>query len=92
MIMRALLCGIGFIGCIYFLSLTIHYENKRFLLGLFLSVILVIVTLLIEHYYDSIPENVYKEKLNDIEKINEKLDRANKELQKFFIDHPEFKE
>jgi hypothetical protein len=63
MIIRALLCGVGFICCVYFISLMIYYKDIKFLFGFFLSVILVIVPLLIEHYYDSIPENVYKDKL-----------------------------
>ena len=38
------------------------------------------------------PTNTYKRLKGDISKAEEELLKANKELQKFYIDYPEFKE
>lgn len=63
-------------------------NNKGCIIAAIIGLIVFVISLffVIKYYRLSIaPEFVHKELLND-------LDEAEKELQKFYIDHPEFKE
>lgn len=65
-----------------------HKLNKRYVIPGIIGFIIFIISLLIFVRYCKIyysPELSYERLLND-------LDKAGKELQKFYVDHPEFKE
>lgn len=93
----AIICTIGmglFLSMAIVLILTFIDEgcyvvnNKGCIIVAIIGLVIFVISLffVIKYYRLSIaPEFVHKELLND-------LDNAEKELQKFYIDHPEFKE
>ena len=65
-----------------------YVNNKGCIIAAIIGLIVFVISLffVIKYYRLSVaPQFVHKELLND-------LDEAEKELQKFYIDHPEFKE
>lgn len=82
--MATILGIIFFIGFI-FGALSIITENPKFIIGTFVSFILTIVCLCIMLPNKKDPSKLYQEKVEAVEK-------ANRELEIFLIEHPEFME
>ncbi len=83
--MATILGIIFFISCCIFAAISIITENPKFIIGTFVSFILTIVCLCIMLLNKEMPSKWYQEKVEAVEK-------ANKELEKFLIDYPEFRE
>lgn len=81
----SILIAIFFFICILFVIAVIITEIPKFLIGVFASFILTIVCLCIMLLNKEVPSKRYQEKVEAVEK-------ANKELEKFLIDYPEFRE
>ena len=90
----AIIFGIStglFIGMIIFLVINLMdgcSDNKGYIITAIITFIISAICLFfIIRYYkmSNVPEVIHEGLLND-------LDKAEKELQKFYIDHPEFKE
>ena len=74
---------IFFLGNVLFAGALIFTENPKFFIGTFVFLILVCVCICMLPNKE--PSKLYQEKVEAVEK-------ANKELEKFLIDYPEFKE
>lgn len=70
--------------CILFVIATTITEISKFLIGVFVSIFLICVCICMLLNTKE-PFELYQEKVEAVEK-------ANKELEKFLIDYPEFKE
>lgn len=80
-----------FIAMIIFLIINLlyrDYKNKGYIITAIITFIILVISLffVIKYYRLSNSPNVVHERL-----LND-LDKAEKELQKFYIDYPEFKE
>lgn len=69
--------------CILFVIATTITEISKFLIGVFASIFLICICIYM--LPNKNPSKLYQEKVEAVEK-------ANKELEKFLIDYPEFKE
>ena len=81
----SVLVAIFFFICVAFVIAVIITEIPKFLIGVFVSFILTIVCLCMMLLNKEVPSKRYQEKVEAVEK-------ANKELEKFLIDYPEFRE
>lgn len=79
----SILIVIFFFICILFVIAVIITEIPKFLIGVFASIFLTCVCICM--LPNKNPSKLYQEKVEAAEK-------ANKELEKFLIDYPEFKE
>jgi predicted membrane protein len=77
----SILIAIFFFICILFVIAVIITEIPKFLIGVFASIFLICVCIYMLPNKD--PSKLYQEKVEAAEK-------ANKELEKFLIDYPEF--
>ena len=82
--MAAVSIAIFFFICILFVIAAIITEIPKFLIGVYASIFLICVCIYkLPNKKD--PSKLYQEKVEAVEK-------ANKELEKFLIDYPEFRE
>ena len=68
-----------------FVVVEIFTDNPKFFIGTFISLILICVCICMSPLINKDPSKLYQEKVEAVEK-------ANKELEKFLIDYPEFRE
>ena len=80
----SVLVAIFFFICILFVIAVIITEIPKFLIGVFASIFLTCVCICMLPNKKE-PSELYQEKIEAVEK-------ANKELEKFLIDYPEFRE
>jgi predicted tellurium resistance membrane protein TerC len=80
----SILIAIFFFICILFVIAVIITEIPKFLIGVFASIFLICVCICMLPNKKE-PSKLYQEKVEAVEK-------ANKELEKFLIDYPEFNE
>ena len=80
----SVLIAIFFFICILFVIATTITEIPKFLIGVFASIFLICVCICMLPIKKE-PSELYQEKVEAAEKTN-------KELEKFLIDYPEFKE
>ena len=80
----SILIAIFFFICILFVIAVIITEIPKFLIGVFASTFLICVCICMLPNKKE-PSKLYQEKVEAVEK-------ANKELEKFLIDYPEFRE
>lgn len=81
--MATILGIIFFISCCIFIVLSNITENPKFIIGTSVSFILTILCIILSNKKE--PSKLYQEKVEAVEKTN-------KELEKFLIDYPEFRE
>lgn len=81
----SVLVAIFFFICVAFVIAVVITENPKFLIGVLASLILIIVCLCMMLLNKEVPSKRYQEKVEAVKK-------ANKELEKFLIDYPEFRE
>lgn len=82
-ILLSVLIAIFFFICVLFVIAVIITEIPKFLIGVFASIFLICVCIYM--LPNKNPSKLYQEKVEAAEK-------ANKELEKFLIDYPEFRE
>lgn len=82
-ILLSVLIAIFFFICVLFVIAVIITEIPKFLIGVFASIFLICVCIYM--LPNKNPSKRYQEKVEAVEK-------ANKELEKFLIDYPEFRE
>lgn len=80
----SILIVIFFFICILFVIAVIITEIPKFLIGVFASIFLICVCICMLPNKKE-PSELYQEKVEAVEK-------ANKELEKFLLDYPEFRE
>lgn len=81
----SILIVIFFFICVAFVIAVVITEIPKFLIGVLASLILIIVCLCMMLLNKEVPSKRYQEKVEAVKK-------ANKELEKFLIDYPEFRE
>ena len=81
----SVLVAIFFFICVAFVIAVVITEIPKFLIGVLASLILIIVCLCMMLLNKEVPSKLYQEKIEAVKK-------ANKELEKFLIDYPEFRE
>lgn len=81
----SILIVIFFFICVAFVIAVVITEIPKFLIGVLASLILIIVCLCMMLLNKEVPSKQYQEKVEAVKK-------ANKELEKFLIDYPEFRE
>lgn len=81
----SVLVAIFFFICVAFVIAVVITEIPKFLIGVLASLILIIVCLCMMLLNKEVPSKRYQEKVEAVKK-------ANKELEKFLIDYPEFRE
>ena len=81
--MGTILAIVFFLSCVAFAAISIITENPKFSIGTFVSFILICVCICMLLNKKG-PSKLYQEKVEAVEK-------ANRELEIFLIEHPEFK-
>lgn len=84
-ILLYVLIVIFILNCILFAGTLIFTEKPKYVIGVFISLILACVCICMFPLTNKEPSKLYQEKVEAVEK-------ANKELEKFLIDYPEFRE
>lgn len=83
-VLLSILIAIFFISCVVFAALSIIKEDFKFIIGASVSFTLICICLC-KLPNKKAPSELYQEKVEAVKK-------ANKELEKFLIDYPEFRE